>query len=133
MTDWHREHQKERAQGPRYQTLRIGLDPGPDKLRARILLRTQGWLAQGLREEVASFDAAFGPMRFPPLGYEQVLRHITGHETEGIDEESLIRELCQKTAQYARRQRIWFRSEPGITWFGEVSAVPMTLATQPSL
>jgi tRNA dimethylallyltransferase len=131
MTDWHREHQKERTQGPRYETLRIGLDPGPDKLRQRILLRTQGWLAHGLREEVAAFDAAFGPMRFPPLGYEQVLRHITGPETERIDEESLIRELCQKTAQYARRQRIWFRSEPGITWFPDVSEVPITITSQP--
>ena len=70
-------------------------------------------------------------MRFPPLGYEQVLRHISGPETERIDEESLIRELCQKTAQYARRQRIWFRSEPGITWFPDVSEVPITITSQP--
>jgi tRNA A37 N6-isopentenylltransferase MiaA len=34
-----------------------------------------------------------------------------------LDQESMLREICQKTAQYARRQRIWFRSEPGIAWY----------------
>lgn len=119
LTDWHQEHQAQRSQGPRYQTVRIGLDPGPEPLRARIAERTRSWLASGLLEEVASFHAEHGPLRFPPLGYEQVLRYLAGE----LDEESLLREICQKTAQYARRQRIWFRSEPGIRWFSDGSEV----------
>lgn len=119
LTDWHREHQAERAQGPRYQTIRIGLDPGPERLRERIAVRTKEWLAQGLGQEVADFAAVAGPMRFPPLGYEQTLRYLAGL----IDAESLQLEICQKTAQYARRQRIWFRSEPDITWFANVQEV----------
>lgn len=117
MTDWHLENQAERAQGPRYQTIRIGLDPGPDILRDRIAARTQSWLQQGLLDEVAHHHAQCGPMQFPPLGYQQVLRHLYGTGPDHLDQESMLREICQKTAQYARRQRIWFRSEPGITWY----------------
>jgi len=121
LTDWHQEHQAQLAHGPRYQTVRIGLDPGPAPLRTRIAERTRSWLENGLREEVASFHAQHGPLRFPPLGYQQVLRHLAGE----LDEESLLREICQKTSQYARRQRIWFRSEPGIRWFSDGCAVSL--------
>jgi tRNA dimethylallyltransferase len=123
MTDWHRENQAERAQGPRYQTIRIGLDPGPDALRERIEVRTKSWLKDGLCEEVAGHHAQCGPMQFPPLGYQQVLRHLYGTGSDHLDEESMLREICQKTAQYARRQRIWFRSEPGITWYEDGAQV----------
>ena len=126
MTDWHRENQAERAQGPRYQTIRIGLDPGPETLRERIAVRTQSWLQDGLCEEVASHHAQHGPMQFPPLGYQQVLRHLYGTGSDHLDQESMLREICQKTAQYARRQRIWFRSEPGIAWYEDGVQVDST-------
>lgn len=126
MTDWHRENQAERAQGPRYQTIRIGLDPGPETLRERIAVRTQSWLQDGLCEEVASHHAQHGPMQFPPLGYQQVLRHLYGTGSDHLDQASMLREICQKTAQYARRQRIWFRSEPGIAWYEDGVQVDST-------
>lgn len=125
MTDWHRENQAERAQGPRYQTIRIGLDPGPFALRDRIAVRTQSWLQSGLLEEVARHHAQCGPMQFPPLGYQQVLRHLYGVGSDHLDQESMLMEICQKTAQYARRQRIWFRSEPGITWYEDGAQVDL--------
>ena len=119
MTDWHRENQAERAQGPRYHSQQIGLDPGPALLRTRILARTSQWLTQGLVDEVERCHRESGPLAFPPLGYEQVLRFLR----QEIDEQTLIAEIATKTAQYARRQRIWFRSEPGIRWFASADQV----------
>ncbi len=126
MTDWHRENQSERAEGPRYQTVRIGLDPGPEQLRVRISARTRGWHEQGLVEETLHCAREHGVLRFPPLGYQQVLRHLRGE----LSQEAMLIEIEQKTAQYARRQRIWFRSEPGIVWYKNGDDVPSPVDDQ---
>ncbi len=126
LTDWHRENQSERALGPRYKTVRIGLDPGPETLRKRISERTRGWLSQGLLDEVIDCQREHGELRFPPLGYLQVLRHLR----KEISQEAMRIEIEQKTAQYARRQRIWFRSEPDIAWYKSGDEVPLADSPQ---
>ena len=100
------------APGPRHRIVHLGLDPGAEALRRRIRLRAEAMLAGGLRDEVRAALAAHGRLRFPPLGYTEVERHLAGE----LDESALLAELTAKTAQYARRQRTWFRSERAVRW-----------------
>lgn len=111
ISAWQADSQAERRQGPRYRLFLLGVDPGPDALRARIAARVEAMLAAGVVKEVADSLASHGPLRYPPLGYEQVRRHLAGE----LDQAAMATELLQKTAQYARRQRTWFRSEPELT------------------
>ncbi|MGH9152134.1 MAG: tRNA (adenosine(37)-N6)-dimethylallyltransferase MiaA, partial [Acidimicrobiales bacterium] len=48
------------------------------------------------------------------LGYREVLRHLRGH---GSLEEALA-QAVRRTRRFARRQRVWFRRDPRITWYG---------------
>jgi tRNA dimethylallyltransferase len=107
-------HQEEhRRTGPRRDVVLIGLDPGPEALRARIRQRITGLIEQGLCEEVAATLApAQPPIEQPPLGYETVRRHLAGE----LSLAEMAEALAHEHAQYAKRQRTWFRREPGVTW-----------------
>ena len=63
------------------------------------------------------------------IGYKEVLAHLAG-TGESLDE-SLAR-AALRTRQLARRQRVWFRRDPRITWMagGEnpEALVPSVLA-----
>ena len=119
MSAWQADSQAERRLGPRYRLLLLGVDPGPEALRARITARVAAMLAAGVIEEVRDSLTAHGPLRYPPLGYDQVRRHLLGE----LDKEAMATELGHKTAQYARRQRTWFRREPELTrWLPDAAA-----------
>lgn len=120
LSEWLAEHQAERARGPRYRTLRIGLDPGMNTLRERISRRTQQMIDRGLLKEVAAVKAQTAP-RDAPLGYDLVCRHLEGELTLSDMAAALERE----TGQYARRQRTWFRREPDVTWYERPQDVPI--------
>ncbi len=121
LSSWFAEHQAERARGPRYRTLRIGLDPGLAELRLRIAARLERMLEGGLLEEVAAVKATCD-LPNPPLGYELVCQHLNGQLTLQAFKEAIV----IQTAQYARRQRTWFRKEPGIRWYSDAAAVPIS-------
>lgn len=112
-------HQEEhRRAGPRREVVLIGLDPGLEALRARIRRRVDALIEQGLCQEVAATlapDPQSQPQPTidqPPLGYDTVLRHLRG-ETSLLQ---MAEALAAEHAQYAKRQRTWFRREPGVTW-----------------
>lgn len=113
ITEVHEEHQR---QPDRYRTLWLGLDPGREKLRTRILERTEAMFEAGFVEEVrnllaAGFGTELSPMR--ALGYRAVCQLVAGE----IDEEEARRLTFRDTARYARRQRNWFRSEKSVHGF----------------
>lgn len=120
LSVWHKEHQAERVRGPRYRSVRIGLDPGSPETRDRIAARVEKWLEEGLLEEVRLHLEHAGEMRFPPIGFAQVARFLRTETTR----EAMIAEIVQKTAQYARRQRTWFRAEKDISWYRDEKQVP---------
>src|SRR5262249_57017311 len=100
LSAWLAEHQAERARGPRYRTLRIGLDPGTEVLRSRIAARFQRMLESGLLDEVAAVKAG-GELRDPPLGYDLVSRHLDG----GLRLRQMSEAFLQRTRQHAGRPR----------------------------
>ncbi len=48
------------------------------------------------------------------LGYRELLAHLAGKLT--LDE--ALTEAIRRTKSFARRQRVWFRRDPRITWLG---------------
>ena len=102
---------------------------GPDVVVGAIALRMPApWLAErlarrvdeqfeaGLLDEVRSLLAAGVPPDARPFGglvYRQAMEHLRGVR----DEASTRALIAQENRKYSRRQLIWFRKEPNLTWF----------------
>ena len=87
------------------------LDPPREELEQRLAARTRWMFEQGLLGETRRLvDRGFrdtAPMR--SVGYRQALAVLDGELTEDQAE----RETFLETRRYAKRQRTWFRREPG--------------------
>ena len=86
------------------------LDPSLEELRRRIDERARRMFASGFEDEVCALRAAgYGPALRPlqALGYQQVGALLDGACTRA---EALAATIAA-TADYARRQRTWFRKE----------------------
>lgn len=87
---------------------------------ARIAQRAQAMVCSGLVDEVRALAGrARGLSRTAgqALGYREVLAHLAG---EGTLEEA-VEETVRRTRTFSRRQRMWFRRDPRITWYGTTS------------
>jgi tRNA dimethylallyltransferase len=83
ISDWQKDSQVERAQGPRYDIALLGVDPGPEVLHRRIARRAAAMLDAGLVQEVRDSLQQDGTLKYPPLGYELVRRHLIGELSLG--------------------------------------------------
>ncbi|MBU6162112.1 MAG: tRNA (adenosine(37)-N6)-dimethylallyltransferase MiaA [Myxococcales bacterium] len=121
------EHQ--RAHGlrqRRYRALYLVLTAGREVLRAAISVRTERMLRAGLVEETTSLLAAgvsadCSPMQ--SIGYRQVLDVMSGR----MERRQLAEQISLATAQYAKRQRTWFRGQPEVRWL-HAEAIPTSIA-----
>src|SRR5690606_10804172 len=88
------------------------LDPPADELRRRIAKRARRQFEEGLVEEVRSLMERYPelPTARQSLGYKEVVAHVRGEVTL---EEAIVA-VTVATARYAKRQRTWFRREPGV-------------------
>lgn len=99
---------------PRHPHRLLVLSPPAEALREVIARRTRAMFEGGLLPEVRGLleqglrEAA--PMR--SVGYVQALGVLDGRYTL----EQAIALATHATAQYAKRQRTWFRKEPGAQW-----------------
>jgi tRNA dimethylallyltransferase len=74
----------------------------------------RGLLAQGVPETARPFGG---------LVYRQVIEHL-----HGVRSEAATRALvAQENRRYARRQLIWFRKEPNLTWFSGPGELESTI------
>jgi tRNA dimethylallyltransferase len=88
-------------------------------LAERISRRLDAMIANGLVEEterVAEAAPASGLSRTAgqALGYRELLGYLRGSSTL----EQAVDEAKRRTRAFARRQRVWWRRDPRITWFG---------------
>jgi tRNA dimethylallyltransferase len=107
-----------------FHILRIGLDPDRAALYARINLRAEQMLDEGLIEETKRLIQQYGPNIRPlgSLGYKQAAEVVGGELTP----EQALPAIQQVHRNYAKRQMTWFRREPAVTWlrgFGEDSEI----------
>jgi tRNA dimethylallyltransferase len=100
------------ATPPPWRVLELGLNP--TDLTARIASRTKGLFAAGLVAETEALIERYGaglPL-LNTIGYSEAKQQLAGElsETEAIA-------LCeQRTRQFAKRQRTWFRRRHAPIW-----------------
>ncbi len=83
----------------------------------RIGQRFHSMLEAGLVDEVRRLAArpeGLSRTARQALGYREVLDHLAGRCTL----EEAADEAVRRTRAFARRQRVWFRRDPRITWYG---------------
>ncbi len=96
---------------PRFGYAKVALVPSVADLDARIEVRTRQMFAAGLVQEVEALVARYPelPTALQAIGYKEVVRHLQGELS--LDE--AVAQVTLATRQYARRQRTWFKREPG--------------------
>lgn len=111
---------------PDYELISIGLRLSASEIADRARRRVDAQFRAGLVDEVRGLLARGVPPTAPPFGglvYKQVLEYLRGVRDEVETRALIVRENCR----YARRQLIWFRKEPGITWFDTPGERPETI------
>ena len=84
---------------------------GAERIRARFAQM----LDEGLVDEVRALARRpLSRTARQALGYKELLAHLDGACT--LDEAADV--AVRRTIAFARRQRVWFRRDPRITWFG---------------
>jgi tRNA dimethylallyltransferase len=93
----------------------------------RVTRRVDEQFERGLLDEIRSLLARGIPETARPFGglvYRQALEHL-----RGVRDEPATRALiAQENRRYARRQVIWFRKEPDMTWLEGPGESPATIA-----
>jgi tRNA dimethylallyltransferase len=93
----------------------LGLALEREPLAARLRERVTRMLDAGWVEEVRALHAAgFGPELRPlrAIGYREIGELLAGRLSESQARER----IWIATRRYAKRQRTWFRAEPGLEW-----------------
>jgi tRNA dimethylallyltransferase len=102
-----------------------------DVLNARIAARVQAMREAGLVDEVRGLRerGELSRTAAQAIGYREVLDHLDGK----IALDAALEAVVVRTRQFARRQRMWFRRDPRISWFGvpenPCSVLPALLAS----
>jgi len=99
----------------RYPALKIGLQMEREMLVRRIENRVDAFFEEGLVDEVRSLLAAGVPESanaFKAIGYREVLAAVRGR----LPVDRVRDDVKKNTRRYSKRQRTWFRKEPGMHW-----------------
>ena len=89
------------------------------QVAARIGRRLADMVEQGFVEEVASLLAGgrgLSRTARQALGYREILSHLE----HGVPLDAAVDEAERRTRAFARRQRVWWRRDPRIRWFGTI-------------
>jgi tRNA dimethylallyltransferase len=101
-------------------------------LNGRVLRRVYAMREAGIVDEVRALQTrgALSRTAAQAIGYREILAHLDG------DEPSLdvaLDGVVARTRRFARRQRMWFRRDPRVQWFGAsenpCSLLPALLAS----
>jgi len=112
---------------PDVEVLAVALRLPADAIAARVTRRVDDQFARGLLDEIRTLLARGIPEDARPFGglvYRQALEHLRGVR----DEASTRALIAQENRRYARRQLIWFRKEPNLSWFDGPGESAATIA-----
>ena len=101
---------------PPYKTIWIGLTfEDRSRLYDSIKTRLQVQMNSGMVEEVDSLLKRFGETQtlLNTINYREIAAYLQGR----IDRNQAQQDCERHNCQLARRQLIWFRANPEITWF----------------
>ena len=106
-----------------------GISLPPEVVAARIEARVHQMFDNGLVAEVRALmtdPRGMSRTARQALGYKEVIAHLD--DDTPLDD--TIDEIIRRTRKFARRQRVWFRRDPRITWY---EAEENPLAVVPAL
>lgn len=101
---------------PDVDVLALGLRLPAAAISERVTRRVDEQFARGLLDEMRGLLARGVPEDARPFGglvYRQAMEHLKGVRGEA-ETRALV---AQENRRYARRQLIWFRKEPNLSWF----------------
>jgi tRNA dimethylallyltransferase len=100
----------------------IGLTVEPRAHAARIATRARAQFDAGLIEEARALRERFDPgaPAFSAIGYREAWAVLDGELTR----DAAVELDAQRNVAFSKRQRTWFRSEPGITWLDATDEIP---------
>jgi tRNA dimethylallyltransferase len=99
-----------------FRVFKVGTNPPKGALAERIAVRARKMFEHGLLDEVRhilSLGYQQDAKALQSIGYREAVLCLTAGMTVG----EAIERTTIATRQYAKRQRTWFRREPGIHWF----------------
>jgi tRNA dimethylallyltransferase len=99
----------------RFRTLKIGLDMDRVRLRERLDRRVDHFFEAGLVEEVKELLSRGVPETanaFKAIGYREIVQALAS----GASPAAAAGAVKVNTWRYSKRQRTWFRREPGVVW-----------------
>jgi len=111
----------------------LGLKLPDEEHRRRIATRIDAHFDSGLLDEASALREHYGEdlPAFSAMGYREAFDVLAGRS----DVETAKSTDVKRTWAYAKRQRTWFRSEPGVAWIeaGERSTSAAADALEPWL
>lgn len=122
------ELRREHALGaPRYRAVFVVLDMERAQHDAVIETRAREMIERGWVDEVRALRERWGEdvRPFGSVGYREILAHLR----DGVPMNETLQQIRKSTRIYAKRQRTWFRGEPGVSWWSDREAMktPFTL------
>ncbi len=105
----------------------LGLTVEPGEHATRITARARSQFDAGLIEEARALRERFDPSlpAFSAIGYREAWSVLDG----AFNPEQAIELDVRRNVAFAKRQRTWFRSEPGINWLDATDRLPTAAAT----
>jgi len=106
----------------------LGLTVEPSVHRDWIAARARAQFDAGLVEEARGLRERFDPAlpAFSAIGYREAWAVLDGR----LSREAAIDEDARRNVGFAKRQRTWFRSEPGIEWLDATDGPPLERALE---
>jgi len=83
----------------------------------RAARRLEKMLQEGLVDEVRALaQRGLSRTARQALGYKEILEHVEA----GVALDEVVDKIRRRTLRFARRQRMWWRRDPRVRWFGAV-------------
>jgi len=119
--------QRERKPAFTGEVLLVGLNPGREELRGRVVARVRRMLENGLIQETERAIAGLPgdlprPRSLGAIGYREVAARLAGGPLPLAGDDELQRVIVNSTMQYAKRQMTYFRRQFEVEWFAEEGA-----------
>jgi tRNA dimethylallyltransferase len=105
----------QRKIGPKlFNALILGINPGKEILKEKIIKRTYQMFEQGLISEVQNLISKYGKnvKAFDAIGYREIIDYLENK----ISKQEAIDQIIKNTINYTKRQMTWFRKEKDIIW-----------------
>jgi tRNA dimethylallyltransferase len=109
-------------------SLWLGLSVHPHAHAGWVATRARRQFDDGLIEEARALRERFDPglPAFSAIGFREAWAVIDGE----LSRAAAIDLVAQRTLAFSKRQRTWFRSEPGITWLDATEGPPTAAALE---